>query len=188
MWGSGIAARSWKIAKHAFVSPFEMLEMLTAINPGKEPNLRIRVGQSGRPRGAVYATLNITGGYDEEMVKSQLNLHEQEDEEYLQRIYAERFAMPIVAYLRRDGFGQEFHDNALINGLMRETLSKSIYVAPFGTSTEISPNFLCQQEPCPCRQMLRYVRGFRLLGPEGWQPPRAKLQLNIVEAQRCAES
>ena len=46
--------------------------------------------------------------------------------------------MPGIAYLRQDGFGEEFHENALINGLMRETLSKCIYVVPFGTSEDVS--------------------------------------------------
>ena len=46
-----------KISKRAFVSPFEMMEMLTAVNAGKGPKYRIRVGQTGKK--IPYATLNI---------------------------------------------------------------------------------------------------------------------------------
>ena len=172
------------IFKHAFASPYEMLGMLMVINSEKEPNYRIRVGQAGKPRSAVYTTLNIVGRYAEEMIESQLAVHEQEEEGKLQKLYADRVAMPSIAYLRREGFGQEFHENALINGLMQETLSKSTYVVPFGTSIETSRNFICQKELCPCRQMMRYVRGFRWVPSEAWQPPKVKLQLNMVEAQR----
>ena len=51
-----------KISKHAFASPFEMLETLMMINPEKEPNFRIREGQAGKPKSTAYVTLSIMGG------------------------------------------------------------------------------------------------------------------------------
>ena len=148
-----------KISKHAFASPFGMMEMLMMINPEKEPNFKIRVGQAGNKE--KYATLNIMGKYAGDMIKYQLSLHEKDDTNQLQKIYSERFVMPSIAYLKRDGFGQESQENELINGLMRESLSGIIYVEPFGATTEIPPNSICQQELCPCRLMMRYVRGFK---------------------------
>ena len=118
------------------------------------------------------------------MIKSQLNVHGQEDEEKLQILYANMVAMPRVAYLRQDGFVREFHDNALIGGLMREALCKCVYVEPYGTPTEMSPISIRQEDLRPCRQMVRYIRGFRLVTSEARQPPEEKLQLNLAEAQR----
>ena len=59
-----VDAREWyhatrlKIFNHAFVIPFEMMEMLMAANDEKEPRYRIRPGSTGKK--FAYATLNIT--------------------------------------------------------------------------------------------------------------------------------
>ena len=50
-------AMKQKIFRHAFVSPFEMMEMLMAINGEKEAKYRIIPGTAGGER--VYSTLNI---------------------------------------------------------------------------------------------------------------------------------
>ena len=58
-----IDAREWyhamkqKIFRHAFVSPFGMMEMLMAINDEKEDKYRTRPGTAGGE--IAYATLNI---------------------------------------------------------------------------------------------------------------------------------
>ena len=74
--------------------------------------------------------------------------------------------MPTFAYLRRDGLKDEFLENALINGQMRETLSKCIYGGPRGSSEEANHHFLCQVSKCPCRQMTRYARGSKMIDSE----------------------
>ena len=75
--------------------------------------------------------------------------------------YAGRLAMPTVAYLRGDGFKDEFQENGLINGFTFEALSECIYAGIQGTAEEITARFICQLNICPCRQMMRYTRGSR---------------------------
>ena len=49
-----------RIFKHAFVSPFEMMEMLMQVNAEKDPMFKIRVGMTGINNSlGRYATLNI---------------------------------------------------------------------------------------------------------------------------------
>ena len=92
--------------------------------------------------------------------------------------------MPTIAYLGRGGFKDEFQENALVNGLMRKTLSKCIYVGPSGSSEEVNQNFICQKNLRPCRQMMRYARGYKRVETEFWESPRIKLFLNVVALQR----
>ena len=125
--------------------------MSMMINTEKEPSYRIRAGHAGKPKKIQYATLNIMRKYAQGQIKSQINVYGQEDEEKLQKLYARMVSMPGIAYLRQDGFGGEFHENALINGLIRETLSKCIYVGPLGAPEEIRTNFICQEGLCTCR-------------------------------------
>ena len=99
------------------------------------------------------------GEYANDMIGSQKSELEKDTTTQLNEIYSERIAPPTIAYLEQDGFGQEFQDNELINDWMYESLSEIIYVGPFGTTEEISQNFVCQHELCPCRKMMRYVRG-----------------------------
>ena len=62
-----------KVSKHAFVSPFEMMEMLTMVNVGKKLKYRIRVGQTGKK--IQYETLNIMVQSAHEQIASQVNVH-----------------------------------------------------------------------------------------------------------------
>ena len=45
--------------------------------------------------------------------------------------YAGRLAMPTVAYLRGDGFEDEFQENGSINGFSHEALSNCIYMQEY---------------------------------------------------------
>ena len=101
-------------------------------------------------------------------------------------IYARRTAAPGFAYLRRDGSSDELQENALVNGQMREALSKCIYVGPRGSSEEASQSFICQEGLRHCVQMARYARGFKLVDTESREAPRIKLYLNVVALRRDA--
>ena len=78
------------------------------------------------------ATLNIMKRYAQEQVASQMSVREQEDEDKLHILYARSVVIAGIAYLRADGFRDEFHENRSISGLMRETLSECIYAAGNG--------------------------------------------------------
>ena len=72
-----------------------------------------------------------------------------------------------------------------MSDMMFTSLNEIIYVGPFGTTEAISNTFVCQTELCACRQMMRYVRGFEAVYLNGeYEPPKAKLRLNMVELQR----
>ena len=62
-----------------------------------------------------------------EQIASQLYVNEIDDEGGLLEIYVSAIAMPTFAYLGRDGFKNEFQENALINGQMHEALAMCIY-------------------------------------------------------------
>ena len=175
-------AMKLKLSRHAFVSPFEMMEMLMAFNAEKEPMYRIRVGSTGKK--IPYATLNIMLQSAIEQIESHENLHETDDEGALLEIYARRVEMPTITYLGRDGFKDEFQENALINGQMDETLSKCIYVGPSGSSEQVNQGFICQMNLRPCVQMMRYARGYKQVATEFWEATRIKLFLNVVALQR----
>ena len=99
--------------------------------------------------------------------------------------FAGRLATPTVAYLRGDGFKDEFQENGLINGFTHEALNQCIYAGLQGTSDEITPGFICQVGPCPCRQMMRYTRGSREIPDNGhWNPKKIVLRLDLVALQR----
>ena len=67
-----------------------------------------------------------------EQIASQMSVGEIDEEGKLLESYESRLAMPTFAYLRRDGFKNEFQNNGLINGQMHEALSKCIYVEQRG--------------------------------------------------------
>ena len=156
-------AMKLKLSRHAFVSPFEMMEMLMAFNAEKEPMYRIRVGSTGKK--IPYATLNITLQSAIGKIASQENLRETDGEGKLLEVYARKVEMPTIAYLRRGGFKDEFQEN----GQMRETLSKCIYVGPSGSSEQVNQGFICQMNLCHCRQMMRYAREYKQVETEFWE-------------------
>ena len=114
----------------------------------------------------MHATLNIIKRYAQGQIASQMSVREQEGEEKLHTIYARRVVMPGIAYLGADGFIDEFHGSHLVNGMVREALSKCIYVGPRGSSEEVRRNSIRQGGLCTCREMMRYARGFRLVEVE----------------------
>ena len=119
-----------------------------------------------------------------EQIEYQKGGNEKGEEDLLEE-YASRLSMPRVAYLRGDGFKDEFQENGLINGFTHEALSNCIYAGIQGTAEEITPGFICQVSPCPCRQMMRYTRGSREIPDNGyWNPKKIVLRLDLVALQR----
>ena len=61
LWKS-VDAKEWyramkqKIFRHAFISPFEAMEMLTMANGEKEPRFQIRPGTAGKKRRTPHST------------------------------------------------------------------------------------------------------------------------------------
>ena len=175
-------AMELKNFKHAFVSPFGMMEMPMAINDGKEARHRIRVGTSGI---VLYSTLNIMDGAAKEQILGQMKKHEIDAEHKLQEIYASRVPKPTFAYLRMNEFRMEFQNNALWSAQMNESLTRCIYVGPKGSSEEAGVYFICQVNLRPRRQIMRYARRSVDLEESGnWETARVRLFLNTVALRR----
>ena len=98
--------------------------MLMMANGEKEPRFQIRAGTAGK-KNKTYATLNITKDAALEQIEFQKGGSEKDEEDLLEE-YAGRLTMPTVAYLRGDGFKDEFQENGLINGFTHEALSNCI--------------------------------------------------------------
>ena len=148
-------AMKQKIFRHAFISPFEAMEMLMMTNGEKEPMFQIIPGTSGKKK--TYAALNIMKDAAREQIEYQMRKGEKDEEELLEH-YASRLKMPTIAYLRGDGFKGEFQENGLISGYTYEALSSCIYAWVRGTADEINDGFICPVKICPCRQMMGYAR------------------------------
>ena len=107
LWKS-VDAKDWyramkqRIFRHAFVSPFEAMEMLTMVNGEREPTFRIRPRTTGGKK--TYATLNIMMGAALEQIEYQVRKNEKDEADRLLGHYASRLKTPTVAYLRGDGF------------------------------------------------------------------------------------
>ena len=78
-----VDARDWYramrlgIFKHAFVSPFEMMEMLTQANAEEDPMFKIRVGMAGANNSlGRYGALNIIEKSAEAEIESQKQKYE----------------------------------------------------------------------------------------------------------------
>ena len=109
-----------KMSKHAFISPFEAMEMLMMENDDKEPMFQTRPGTTGKKK--TYAALNITKDAAHEQIEYQKRKNEKDEEDLLGK-YASRLTMPTVAYLRGGGFKGGFQENGLANGFTYEALS-----------------------------------------------------------------
>ena len=65
-------AMKGRISKHAFISPFETMEMSMLVNAEKEPRFKVRVGLAGgKNNKGKYATLHIIGESADAMIESQ---------------------------------------------------------------------------------------------------------------------
>ena len=87
---------------HAFVSPFEMMGMLTTGNDEKEARYRIRVGSAGKI--VAYATINVMMEASRGQIANQMSANEIDEEDKLLGSYASKISMPTFAYLGRSGF------------------------------------------------------------------------------------
>ena len=73
----GVDVKEWfyalkqKTFRHAFISPYEAMEMLMKANDDKEPRFQIRPGQAGKTV-RLYATLNIMKDAAREQIEYQL--------------------------------------------------------------------------------------------------------------------
>ena len=71
-----VEAKGWyrvmkqKLYKHAFVIPFEAMEMLMVANGEKEPMFQIRAGTAGK-KNKTYPTLNIVKEAAREQIEFQ---------------------------------------------------------------------------------------------------------------------
>ena len=188
----GVDVKEWyhalkqKTFKHAFISPYEAMEMLMIANDEKEPRFQIRPGQAGKI-GKMYPTLNIMKDAAREQISYQLRKNEKDDgdEEQLLEIYASRLTRPTCAYLRGDGFKGEFQENGLLNAYTEEALKSCIYAGVKGTTEEINERFICKVKLCPCRQMMRYVMGNVSVPNTGfWNSEKVVLKIHLVALQR----
>ena len=187
LWES-VDVREWyhamkqEISKHAFVSPYELMEMLMSINEGKEARHRTRVGTAGK---VPYSTLNVMNQAAQEQIAGQMKRHEVDAEHKMQEIYKCRVTPPTFAYLRMNEFRMEFQNNALWSAQMNESLTRCIYVGPKGSSEEAGVYFICQVNLRPRRQIMRYARRSVDLEESGnWETTRVRLFLNTVALRR----
>ena len=135
-----------RIFKHAFVSPFEMMEMLMLVNAEKEPMFKIRVGVAGVNNGlGKYATLNIIEESAQTKIESQRQEYDKAAAYLLNEVYSARIAQPTLAYLKQNTFREEFQENDLMSDWMYTSINQIIFAGPFGATEALSPTFDCQQ-------------------------------------------
>ena len=142
--GDWYRAMRLRIFNHAFVSPFEMMEMLMIVTAEKDPMYKIRVGVAGVNNSlGRYAALHIIEESATTKIESERKEYGKDAAYHLNEVYSARIAQPTIAYLKHNTFREEFHNNDLVSDWMYTSISQIIYVGTFGTTESLPQTFAC---------------------------------------------